>query len=125
MKVKNQMTIREHMTSAVDPIHIRALVVLAFEIAELRLKLAGAESRVMERHLSGKTNGGGEELIEAAHASSLDLVAMRNSILRRMADTAGVEATLARPLNAFEEAHLDLARRNAQAIDAWCADQSK
>ena len=111
------------MTPTFDPLHIEALVFLTLEIGDLRVKLLGAKSRIEDRNPPSEIDERGNEIIEAAFASESDLVSISNSIRRRMDDADAVAAVVIQPLNAFEEAHFELARQNAQAIDAYCASR--
>ncbi len=108
------------MTPAFDPQHVRSLVSLALELGDLRAKFAGAQARLQEQNLLSALDEDGEEVMAAARRSECELAAIGASILRRM-DADGVTTVLALPLNKYEEAHLDMARQHAQAIDDYCA----
>ncbi|HEX5005717.1 MAG TPA: hypothetical protein VFV70_01315 [Hyphomonadaceae bacterium] len=112
------------MTVGISPETIRALVALAIEIGDLREKLAAAAIRLEKHSALAVVDKAGVSLIDAAQWSSRDLAAMSSALLRRI-DTDGLESVLKHPLNVYEAAHLETARRNADAIDDCCAPRDR
>jgi hypothetical protein len=100
--------------------HLRDLIALAFQICDLRARLVSGHSRLLERSSIAAIDHDGEEIIDAAIRSERELVAIAAAILRRL-DAEGAEVVLTQPLNKYEEAHFDMARQHAQALDEYCA----
>lgn len=112
------------MTRALEPDHIKALVALLVEIGDLRAKLAAARGRIHERNPVTALDENGDGIIAAAERSERELVSIAASILRRLKDAGCLGEVLSQPLYKYEEAHFDMARESAQAIDAYCARKS-
>ena len=112
------------MTPAFNPEHIKALVSLLVEIGDLRAKLAAARGRIQERNPLTAQDENGEDVIAAAERSERELVAIAASILRRLKDAGCAGEVLNQPLNKYEEAHFDMARASALAVDTYCARKS-
>ncbi|HEX5005716.1 MAG TPA: hypothetical protein VFV70_01310 [Hyphomonadaceae bacterium] len=103
-----------------DQQNLRELISLAFQICELRAKLVTCQSKLIERSAIAAVDRDAEEIIDAAGRSERELTSIASAILRRM-DAEGAEVVLACPLNKYEEAHFDMARKHAAAIDDYCA----
>ena len=112
------------MTHVVDPEHVKTLVALLIEIGDLRAKLAAARGRVQERNPINALDENGDDVIAAAERSERELVSIASSILRRLKDAGCADEVLNQPLNKYEEAHFDMARESALAIDEYCARKS-
>ena len=112
------------MKPALDQEHIKALVVLLVEIGDLRAKLAAARGRIQERNPATARDENGQDIIAAAERSERELVSIAASIIRRLKDAGCPSEVLYQPLNKYEEAHFDMARESAMAVDAYCARKS-
>ena len=112
------------MAPSFDQDHIKTLVALLVEIGDLRARLAAARGRIQERNPATALDENGDGIIAAAERSERELVSIAASILRRLKDAGCLGAVLSQPLNKYEEAHFDMARESAQAVDAYCARKS-
>jgi hypothetical protein len=90
------------------------------EIGGLRLRLSHARAGILAHGASGELDRHTKELIEDALESERDLASIVSSILRRLRSPDRCAGLATRPLNKYEEAHLDLARAHADELDA-CA----
>lgn len=107
------------MNFAGDPQNLRTLVALLVEIGDLRVKLCSAQSRILHASSISAIDEGAEAIVEAARSCERDLAAMGAAVLRRF-DAVGEAAVLGNPLNKYEVAHLDMARRTVEEIDDCC-----
>lgn len=112
------------MGASVDPERIKELVALLVEIGDLRARLAAGRGKIQERNPVTACDENGHDLIYAAERSERELVSIASAILRRLKDAGCLDQVLSQPLNKYEEAHFDLARESAQAIDVYCARKS-
>jgi hypothetical protein len=112
------------MALAFNQEHIKELVTLLVEIGDLRAKLSAARGRIQERNPVTALDENGDDIIAAAERSERELVSIAASILRRLKDAGCLGEVLSQPLNKYEEAHFDMARESAHAIDAYCARKS-
>ena len=109
---------QRQMTTAADPQELRALVALLVEIGDLRVQLCGAQAKILRSSSISAIDEGAEAILDAARSCERDLAAMGAALLRR-ADADGA-AILHQPLNKYEEAHLDMARKTVEQIDCCC-----
>jgi hypothetical protein len=112
------------MTPRFDQQQFQALLALLVEIGDLRARLAAARGRIQERNPVTALDENGDDIIAAAERSERELVSIASSILRRLKDAGCLGEVLSQPLNKYEEAHFDVARQSAQAIDVYCARKS-
>ena len=112
------------MTPPIGQDQIKALVTLLIEIGDLRAKLSAARGRIQERNPATALDENGDDIIAAAERSERELVSIAASILRRLKDAGCPSDVLLQPLNKYEEAHFDMARESAEAVDAYCARKS-
>ena len=96
------------------------LLATLIEIGVVQLRLSYAKVRILAHGASGELGRHTEELIVDALESEHDLASIVSSILRRLRSPDGYADPATRPLNKYQEAHLDLARAHADELDA-CA----
>src|SRR5262249_7634677 len=113
-----------HMKTVYDQDHVKALVALLIEIGDLRAKLSAARGRIQERNPITALDENGDDIIAAAERSERELVSIAASTLRRLKAAGCLNEALPQPLNKYEEAHFDMARQSAEAIDVYCARKS-
>lgn len=100
---------------------LRKFILLMIEIGVLRLRLSRARAGILVHGASVELERHTSELMEDALESDRDLASILSSISRRLGCPDACADLLARPLNKYEEAHLDLARAHADELDACAA----
>jgi hypothetical protein len=99
---------------------VRKLVLLVIEIGELRVRLSQART-ILAPGVPSDGDSNTAELIEDAGESERDLASIISSLSRRLRAPRATTDLLTRPLNKYEEAHLDLARAHAEELNARLA----
>ena len=112
------------MSAAYSEDDLKRLVALTIEIAALRFKLSHVRATIHDYCPSAMVDDDGEDLIEHALASDQDLATILNFLTKRLNTPGEFGALVAQPLNRFEQAHLDAARKNAKWIDSYCAKKA-
>jgi hypothetical protein len=107
------------MSSVYSQDDLRKLILLVIEIGDLRLRLSHAHATVLSHNPSGEIDDDGEVLIEGALDSARELGTIIAFLSRRMEASAGFAELAKAPLNQYEQAHLDAARANAEALESY------